>query len=65
MHLNFAKYIGGMRSYMPSPAFGGRYALDIAHIKENSRSHVGEGPLHLPSDRQVSVRGPLSASPKP
>ena len=28
MRLNFARYIGGMRSYMPSPAFGGRYALD-------------------------------------
>ena len=27
MRLNFAKYIGSMHSYMPSPAFGSRYAL--------------------------------------
>ena len=32
MRLNFAKYIGGMRSYMPSPAFGSRYALGTVHI---------------------------------
>ena len=36
MHLNFAKYIGGMLSYMPSPAFGGRYALDITNAQCSS-----------------------------
>ena len=31
MRLHFANYIGGMRSYMPSPAFGGQYALDTIY----------------------------------